>query len=48
MEEMKNKIDNQIEILKQMISENKEKEKIREQKDLLDKLLEEYIKDLEK
>lgn len=46
MENLKNQIDNQIEILKRMISENENKEEISKEKEKLDKLLEKYINKL--
>lgn len=46
MEELKNKIDNQIEKLKKMILKNESKDEISNQKKELDRLLEEYIEKL--
>ena len=46
MEDLKNQIDKQIEILKRMISENENKEEISKEKEKLDKLLEKYINKL--
>ncbi len=46
MEDLKNKIDNQIEKLKEMILKNESREEISNQKKELDRLLEEYIDEL--
>ncbi len=46
MEELKKQIEKQIEILKEMIHENKDKSEIEKQRKVLDKLLIEYTKDL--
>ena len=46
MEEMKQTIRKEIEKLEEMINSNEEKEKIEKQRKKLDKLLEEYLKDL--
>lgn len=47
MKELKDNIKKEIEILENMISLNKEKEQIENQRKKLDKLLEEYLKDLD-
>ena len=47
MEELKKEIENQIEILKEMIHQNKEKSEIEKQRKILDKLLIDYTKDLD-
>lgn len=47
MEELKKQIENQIEILKEMIHQNKEKTEIEKQRKILDKLLIDYTKDLD-
>ncbi len=46
MENLKKQIQTQIELLKEMIEKNYEKEKIEKQRKILDKLLIEYTKDL--
>lgn len=46
MENLKKQIQTQIELLKEMIEKNYEKEKIEKQREILDKLLIEYTKDL--
>lgn len=46
MENIKKQIQTQIELLKEMIEKNYEKEKIEKQRKILDKLLIEYTKDL--
>ena len=46
MENLKKQIQTQIELLKEMIEKNNEKEKIEKQRKILDKLLIEYTKDL--
>ena len=46
MENLKKQIKTQIELLKEMIEKNYEKEKIEKQRKILDKLLIEYTKDL--
>ena len=46
MEELKKQIERQIEILKEMIHQNKDKSEIDKQKKILDDLLKEYTKDL--
>ena len=46
MENLKKQIQTQIEQLKEMIEKNYEKEKIEKQREILDKLLIEYTKDL--
>ena len=43
----KKQIENQIEILKEMIHQNKEKSEIEKQRKILDKLLIDYTKDLD-
>ena len=47
MNDLKENIKKEIEILKNMISLNSEREKIEKQRKKLDKLLEEYLKDLD-
>ncbi len=47
MKDLKNNIKKEIEILENMINLNKEKEQIENQRKKLDKLLEEYLKDLD-
>ena len=47
MNDLKENIKKELEILENMISLNKEKEKIENQRKKLDKLLEEYLKDLD-
>ena len=47
MNDLKENIKKEIEILKNMISLNNEREKIEKQRKKLDKLLEEYLKDLD-
>lgn len=47
MNDLKENIKKEIEILENMISLNSEREKIEKQRKKLDKLLEEYIKDLD-
>ncbi len=46
MNSLKEQIENQLEVLKEMIHQGKEKEEIEKQKKKLDKLLIEYTKDL--
>ncbi len=46
MNDLKDNIKKELEILEKMISLNKDKEKIETQRKKLDKLLEEYLKDL--
>ncbi len=45
MNDLKENIKKELEILEKMISLNEEKEKIEIQREKLDKLLEEYLKD---
>lgn len=47
MNDLKENIKKEIEILENMISLNSEREKIEKQRKKLDKLLEEYLKDLD-
>lgn len=47
MKDLKDNIKKEIEILENMINLNKEKEQIENQRKKLDKLLEEYLKDLD-
>ena len=46
MEDLKDEISKQLLKLEHMVSEQKDKKEIAEQKRLLDKLLEEYVSDL--
>ena len=46
MNDLKDHIKKELEILENMISLNKDKEEIEKQRDKLDKLLEEYLQDL--
>ena len=45
MEELKKKINNQIEILKELIKQEKDEE-VKKQRKVVDKLLNQYLKDL--
>ena len=47
MKDLKDNIKKEIEILENMINLNKEKEQIENQRKKLNKLLEEYLKDLD-
>ena len=47
MNDLKENIKKEIEILENMISLNSEREKIEKQRKKLDKLLEEYLQDLD-
>lgn len=47
MNDLKDHIKKELEILENMISLNKEKEEIEKQRKKLDNLLEEYLKDLD-
>ena len=47
MKDLKDNIKKEIEILENMINLNKEKEQIEKQRKKLNKLLEEYLKDLD-
>lgn len=45
MEELKKEINNQIEILKELIKQEKDEE-VKKQRKIVDKLLNQYLKDL--
>ena len=45
MEELKKEINNQIEILKELINQEKDEE-VKKQRKVVDKLLNQYLKDL--